>query len=178
MGGWNDLSQICRGWWMSAQNSKGASLIPRNNSCTIIQGSNEHFNLFPDTQTSLGFCCRSSAQNAACERTADLWRMSAFQVRNSELIFIEGLYLSSHLPPRRCLFALAVIMMRLAEWYCQCTMSPMQHLKQVSNCYWLTHCPDASVMAIMSVTGYVGELHLSAPAPARKRLKVDWADLI
>lgn len=88
-------------------------------------------------------------QNAAWERTIALWIISKFQVRNCKVIFIDRLYLSSHLPPCLCLFALAVIITKVARWMVLSAHNGgTTWNRPVNVAGW--HCPDVTVMVIIS----------------------------
>lgn len=56
-------------------------------------------NEFTNAQTSFFPSIFALTQNAACEYSAALWIMSQFQVRNSDVIFLDRLYLSIFPPP-------------------------------------------------------------------------------
>ncbi len=78
-------------------------------------------------------------------------------MRNSEVIFIERLYLYIF-PPRLCLFPLVT-----SDYYDGSEMNGTvsaqwtRHLKQVGKHCWLagrlTHSPDVSLMVIIPVVG-------------------------
>lgn len=120
-------------------------------------------NEFTDAQTSFFPTIFALTQNAACEYSAALRIMSQFQVRNSDVIFLDRLYLSIFPPPTSPLsLSSGRDYYDGSQMIGNVSVQWRQHLKEACEHCWLTHSPDVSVMVIILEGGEVGEQkHLS-----------------